>query len=317
MKTKLDSKRIWLFLLFAFGIAWTMELVIYLKGGLTSLSVGSLAWLLLLVSMAAPALAHLLTRWITREGWKDLFLRPLFRSGKRFWLVAWLITPIFLFLGLLVYFLLFPQYFDSSLSIASNLLAQTAQKTGKAIPLTPSLFIIVQAIQGILLAPIINSLAVLGEEFGWRAYLLPKLMPLGGRNAMLIIGAIWGLWHWPIIFMGYEYGLSYPGAPWLGAIIFLWFTFIIGTYLGWLTLKTKNVWPAVIAHGSINGIAAIALLFVKGHPDPLFGPAVVGLVASLPFAFLAIWLLARSDVFSRTGAAAVQPESLLAHSGLD
>jgi hypothetical protein len=186
MKTRVDSIRIGFFLLFGFGIVWVLDLVIHLKGGLASLSMGSLAWVLLTVSMAAPALAHLLTRWITREGWKDLSLRPQFKPNKSFWL--------------------------------------------------------------------------------------------------------------------------YPGAPWLGAITFVWFTFIIGTFLGWLTLKAKSVWPAVIAHGSINGIAAIALLVVKGQPNPLLGPTVVGLLASLPFSFLVFWLLWRSDVFAQVIESPQQPE---------
>ena len=123
-------------------------------------------------------------------------------------------------------------------------------------------------------------------------------MPLGGRKAMLIMGAIWGVWHWPFLYMGYEYGFDYPGYPWLGPIVFLWFTFIVGTFLAWLTLKTKSVWPAVIAHAAINGMALIEPLIVTGQPDTLLGPVAVGLIASLPFAILALILLWRSDVFS-------------------
>jgi uncharacterized protein len=41
-----------------------------------------------------------------------------------------------------------------------------------------------------VLAPIINSIATFGEEFGWRANLLEKFMPLGGRKALLIMGVI-------------------------------------------------------------------------------------------------------------------------------
>ena len=156
----------------------------------------------------------------------------------------------------------------------------------------------VQVVQAILISPIVNGLPVLGEEFGWRAYLLPKLMPYGGRKAMLEMGIIWGVWHWPVIFMGYEYGLSYPGAPWLGALIFLWFTFVIGTFLGWLTLQSRSVWPAVIAHSSINGIALLAPYLLTGQPNPLIGPSMVGLLGSLPFALVAIWLLSRSRVFA-------------------
>lgn len=298
MKTNIEQKRINIFLLFAFGITWTIDLIIYLTGGLKNFSVLSPTGALMTVSMAAPALAHILTRWITKEGWKDLYLRPRAKKVKRFWLMAWLGTPLLVLLGFAIYFLILPQYFDPTLATVSKLLTQTAQQTGKTIPLTPAMFLIVQVVQAILISPIVNGLPVLGEEFGWRAYLLAKLVPYGWRRAMLEMGIIWGVWHWPVIFMGYEYGLSYPGAPWLGALIFLWFTFIVGTFLGWLTLQSRSVWPAVIAHSSINGIALLAPYLVKGQPNPLIGPSLVGLLGSLPFTLMAIWLLSRSRVFA-------------------
>jgi len=314
MKTKIESKRIWLYLLFAFGIAWAIDLVIYMTGGLTDLKTGSLPWILLVVSMAAPALANLLMRRITGEGSKNLYLRPRFKQTKRYWLLAWLGTPLLVLLGMVMYYILLPKYFDPTLSAESKLLAQLAQRTGKVLPITPVMLFIIQITQAILIAPFINGLAAFGEEFGWRAYLLPKLMPLGGRKAMLVMGLIWGLWHWPAIFMGFEFGLSYPGFPWLGPIAMLWFTFVVGTFLGWLTLKVGSVWPAALAHGSINSIGVIALYLAKGQPNPLLGPAGVGLLASLPFTLLALWLLWRSDIFSMTESTINQPKSLPAHS---
>jgi membrane protease YdiL (CAAX protease family) len=298
MHQKFDSKRVWIFLLIAFGIAWVIDLAIYMTGGLTDFSVFSLAGGLMVVSMFAPSMAHILTRLFTKEGWKGLKLRLHFKQGKSFWFLAWFLTPMLAILGMGIYFIIFPQYFDPTFAAAGKVLAQTAQRTGKPVPVTPVMLVLIQTIQVILLAPILNGLATFGEEFGWRAYLLQKLMPLGGRKAMLVLGVVWGLWHWPIIFMGFEYGLSYPGYPWLGPLVMLWFTFIISIFFSWLTIKSKSVWPAVIAHASLNGIAAIAAFFTKGQPNTLLGPALAGLLASLPFAVMAVWLLLRSSVFS-------------------
>jgi membrane protease YdiL (CAAX protease family) len=257
-----------------------------------------LAGVLLLVSMFAPSLAHLLTRLLTREGWKDLYLAPRFRHGWPFWVVAWLGTPLLVLLGEAIFYLIFPAYFDPALTNARHVLEQGAQASGSPAPFGPEIFILAQAIQAILLAPLLNGLFTLGEEFGWRAYLLPKLMPLGGRKAMLLLGLIWGVWHWPVIFMGYEYGFGYAGAPWLGPLVFLWFTFIFSTFLAWMTLKSGSVWPAVIGHASMNGIAAIGALVLRGQPNPLVGPLSIGVLGSLPFAALALWLIWRSDVLS-------------------
>ncbi|MER3459512.1 MAG: CPBP family intramembrane metalloprotease domain-containing protein, partial [Chloroflexota bacterium] len=93
---------------------------------------------------------------------------------------------------------------------------------------SPWLAVIAGAVQAILLAPLLNALPVFGEEFGWRAYLQPKLLPLGGRKAMLLMGLIWGVWHWPVVAMGYNFGLDYVGAPWLGMLLMVWFTLAFG-----------------------------------------------------------------------------------------
>ena len=298
MKTNLDSRRIILFLLFAFGIAWALALAIDLTGGLTNLTPGKTAWFLMVLAMFSPALANVLTRWATKEGWKETYLKVSLKQNKRYWLIAWIATPVLLLLGMIIYFALFPQYYDASLSGVSKVLAQSTQQTGKAIPISPQLFLVVQIFQAILLSPIINSIAAYVGYVVVAFVILLLIMPLGGRKALLIMGAIWGVWHWPFIFMGYEYGLNYPGYPWLGSIVFLWFTFIIGTFLAWLTLKSRSIWPAVIAHAALNGIAPLALLLIEGQPNPLLGPAAVGLVASVPFAILGLALFLRADIFS-------------------
>jgi membrane protease YdiL (CAAX protease family) len=291
MDTKLDTRRIVLFLAFAFGIAWITGLVIYLTGGLTNspqLFPGvSLALVLLAtIYMWAPALGNILTRLITREGWHEMGLRPNFKKGWRFWLAGWVLPAVMTLVGAALFFVLFPQYFDAGLSYVRKLQASSPAASA----MTPWTLVIVQTIQAILISPLVNSLATFGEEFGWRAYLLPKLMPLGGRKAMLWIGLIWGIWHWPVIFMGYEYGFSYPGFPWVGPLLFIWITFCFGTFLGWLVLRGKSVWPAVIGHAAINGIAGLAAMIMIGQPNPLLGPLPVGIIGSLGYALVAIAL---------------------------
>ncbi len=130
-------------------------------------------------------------------------------------------------------------------------------------------------------------------------------MPLGGRKTMLLIGLIWGIWHWPVIFMGYEYGFSYPGYPWVGPLLFLWVTFGLGIFLGWLTLRSKSVWPAVIGHAAINGIAGAAILVVIGNPNPLLGPLPVGIIGSLGYAAVSLAIF-----FSRQGTQRIELKKL-------
>jgi membrane protease YdiL (CAAX protease family) len=289
MNANLDTRRIAIFLGFAFGIAWITGLIIYLNGGLVNspqIAPGvSLALVLLAtVYMWAPALGNILTRLITREGWSEVGLRPHFRHGWPYWLAAWFLPAVMTFAGAALFFVLFPRYYDASLPLVRQMLAGSPAAAG----MSPWTVAIVQSAVGVLIAPIINSLATFGEEFGWRAYLLPKLMPLGGRKAMLWIGLIWGVWHWPVILMGYNYGFDYAGYPWAGPLLFLWVTFGLGVFLGWLTLRAKSVWPAVIGHAAINGIAAVSVLAITGEPSTLIGPLPVGIIGSLGFAAAAI-----------------------------
>jgi membrane protease YdiL (CAAX protease family) len=294
VSSTIDVKRIAIFIALAFGIAWMGGLVIYLTGGLVNSPIISgrinLALVILtVVYMGAPAIAHLLTRLISREGWRDLYLRPKFRQGWPYWIICWIAPAVFIFLGAAVFFVIFPQNFDPSLRLVRSMMESASG--GQSLPqIDPWMVLVTQSLFAIVIAPILNAIPILGEEFGWRAYLLPKLMPLGGRKAVLLTGVIWGVWHWPVIAMGYNYGFSYPGSPWLGPIAMVWFTVVFGTLIGWASLRAGSVWPAVIGHGALNGMAGIVAVFVQGHPNTLLGPSVVGVIGSIGFTVVALIL---------------------------
>lgn len=298
MEKQLETKRIWIFLAFAVGIAWIVGLVIYLTGGLVNSPVigggFTLATLLLATGyMSAPSLANIFTRLITREGWKDLFIRPRLKQGWKYWLIAWLGTPALMLAGGIIYYLIFPQYFDVSLDYVNELLRMAAVSAGNmpSLAINPWVYLVIQTGLGILISPFVNLIFVFGEEFGWRAYLVRKLLPLGGRKAMILTGLIWGLWHAPVIAMGHNFGLEYPGFPWLGILAMTWFCITSGIFASWMALKAQSVWPAVIFHAILNGVAGIVLVTTTGQPNPLFGPASVGFVSGIGFLLAAIAIL--------------------------
>jgi len=296
MITGANKKRIYIFLAFAFGISWAVALVIYLTGGLENSPTytfegGQITLAIILLAsmyMFGPAIANLLTRIITREGKKDLFLQPNFDQKRGFYyLAAWFLPGLLTIAGAIFFFLLFPQFYDKNLSTLQSMLAAS----GQAGSINPWIIAIMQALQALFISPILNAISTFGEEFGWRAYLQPKLMPLGGRKAVLLTGLIWGVWHWPIIFMGYNYGSDYFGAPFLGPLAMVWFTLGLSVIFGWLSIKAHSLWPAVIAHGAINGIAALGSIFVKGNPDSLLGPTPVGIVGGFGLTLIAVLIL--------------------------
>ena len=296
MITGSNKKRLFIFLAFAFGISWATALVIYLTGGLDNsptytFAGGEINLAIILLSsvyMFGPAIGNLVARIITKEGKSDLFLLPHFDNKRGFcYLAAWFLPGLLTILGAILFFVQFPNYFDKSFSALKDLLAASGQ-TGK---INPWIIVVTQALQALIISPILNAIPTFGEEFGWRGYLQPKLMPLGGRKAVILTGLIWGVWHWPVIFMGYNYGKDYFGAPFLGPLVMVWFTLALSVIFGWLSIKAHSLWPAVIAHGALNGIASLGLFFVKGSPDSLLGPAPVGIVGGIGLTITAALIL--------------------------
>ena len=286
----LQRRRIGVFLAVAFGVSWATALVIWATGGLADspeIAGGfTLATVLLPTAyMFGPAVGNVVARIATGEGWDRHRLRPEFEGTMWTYAAAWLVPAGLTVVGAALYFAVFPGQFDPTMAAFRD------QMASMGVGMDPWLLVAIQIASALTIAPLLNALFAFGEEFGWRAYLLPKLAPLGRRRAILLTGVVWGVWHWPIIAMGYNYGFDYPGFPWSGMVAFLGFTVGAGTFLAVLTEREGSVWPASIGHGAINAIAGVAALFVAGQPNSLLGPTPVGLVAALPWLALAAWLL--------------------------
>jgi len=106
-------------------------------------------------------------------------------------------------------------------------------------------------------------LGAFGEELGWRGWLLPKLLPLGVWPALLAVGALWGIWHAPVILLGH----NYPDAPVLGLLLFVPFCMIWGVLHGWVRLATGSVWPSALMHGTLNASAGFFMMVVAAGQD--------------------------------------------------
>jgi membrane protease YdiL (CAAX protease family) len=293
-----QRRRVGVFCLVAFGLSWTVGAVIYLTGGLRDSPVLietpriTLAIALLSTGyMWAPAVANVVTRLVTDEGWADLRLRPRRREWP-VWIVAWLGPVLLILVGVGAYVLLVPTAVDPTLE---TLRAALGLPAGAPLPASPPVLLALLVAQAVVVAPVINSLFTFGEEFGWRGYLLPKLLPLGWRPAVLLSGVIWGVWHWPVIAMGHNYGVGYPGAPWTGLLAMTWFTVVVGAFLAWVAVRAGSVWPATIGHAALNGAGGLGLLLVAGNPTPLLGPAAAGVVVTLGWAVVAVAVLWRDE----------------------
>jgi len=95
-----------------------------------------------------------------------------------------------------------------------------------------------------------GSIITLGEEFGWRGYVQEKLLRGYGLNrGLVLLGVIWGLWHLPIVLMGW----NFPNHPVLGGLLLMPIgTVFMGAFLGWIYLRSGSIWMPSLAHAAIN-----------------------------------------------------------------
>lgn len=280
------QRRISIFLILTFLITWVGEFFLWRAGGLQN----SKAQFFLALIMLVPAISTLLTRSITKEGLQNLWLRPDIKKHLKTYLAAWVGPGLLIIFGTVLYYLVFPNKFDGSMTIIKNSINALNPEGGSQLTSSQlQITVLSQFLMALFLSPILNFIPCLGEELGWRGYLLPKMAALVNRKkAILLSGLIWGIWHAPIIAMGYNYGTNYPGFPWLGIIGMTIFCMFVGSFFSWLTFRAQSALPAAIAHGALNGMAAIGVFFLNGTPEPFLGPYPVGILGGFGFIIVGI-----------------------------
>lgn len=274
--SRLDTRGIAAFVAIAYGFSWLCVLGFVLGFGTGPEKASGVFKAFAALSMFGPTVATLL---VARKVSplpslkRDTGLGP-GQHRLRFFLLAWLGTPVAVLGALLLSALVYPQAMD--LTGLSGMRAQLAQLPAEAVAqlgklAEPGVFLALQVVQGVLLGPLLNAPIIFGEEWGWRGYLLPRLLPLGQWRALVLSGVIWGLWHAPLILLGY----NYPQHPVLGILLFTVVCVLLGILLGWMRLATGSIWSAVLAHGSVNALGP--LVMVLGHAGTPPDTALVGL----------------------------------------
>jgi uncharacterized protein len=264
MFTKLtDSAKAFLFYVFAFGLTVTVSLLYPILGEITGY-----------IHMYTPTLAVLMMMLVvtrdgySKAGWATLGLH---RLGLRWWVVA-LVGPL----------------------VAMSAIYGLVWSIGIAHAVVPDgLF------TPAVLAPMLSSglglswAVAMGEEIGFRGYLLPRLMHLGTTRALLLSGLAHAIWHLPLMFLT-------PFIPVLGNSLIMVPVFVLiltggGVFYGYLRLRSRSVWPATLAHGGINWLFAMfAGLTVTASPVVL--AYLVGETGFLTLAAVVLaagWLLYR------------------------
>lgn len=105
-----------------------------------------------------------------------------------------------------------------------------------------------------------SSASALGEEIGWRGFLVPELSKVTSFTGVgLISGIIWASWHYPeLIFANYN-----GGTPaWYSLTCFTVMVIAMSFIYAWMRLKSGSVWTGVFLHASHN-------LFIQSIFTPL------------------------------------------------
>ena len=282
-----DKKGTIKYLVWTFLIAWIMQVIVGIvyRNGLVI--VGQL---IMAVVMFAPLLGVLLSgNKLSGMGWK-----PRLKGKIKFLLAAWFLPAVLTAIGAALYFVVFPGHFDLSggyVEAAGPEILEQLEAQG----LTYPVYVLINVVGCITYIPLFNMFAAVGEEAGWRGFMYPQLKArFGKRRGWLISGIIWGIWHWPVIWLiGYEYGTDYVGFPIVGMLAFCIITVALGILCDWLYEKTECIWIPSIFHGAVNAVGAIpmTLCITNIGSMRLLGPAPVGLLAGLPMIIFAAILL--------------------------
>ncbi|WP_309119575.1 type II CAAX endopeptidase family protein [Paenibacillus sp.] len=253
------------------------------KAGMFSIAVMMIASVMGLLKlpgqlyMFAPVLAMLVVLLVTgdlfkRKSWAELGLN---KAGFKYWGFA-LLAPVVVLAA--AYLILW------STPYASFFVPEgTTAATWFIIPV--KLFVAIV---------LYTATSSLGEELGWRGYLLPKLAGFGRKKAMALVGLLHGAFHFPIMLAG-DYHSA--GNPWIVIPMFLTTTVLISFVFGAMRIAAGSVWPAAIMHAVHNIFWATFGEFTQTHStaaEYLGGES--GFVAIALYGLLAVWIMKKEKI---------------------
>jgi uncharacterized protein len=201
--------------------------------------------------MWSPALAAFTTKKIFREKIREL---PWGWSGARYaWLAYFIPIGYALPVYLVVWLTGLGGFYD--VDLARKIAAQFGW-----INLSPSLLLVLFVPLTATLGMVAKMSRALGEEIGWRGFLVPELSKVVGFSGTAIIsGLMWAVYHYPVLLFA-DYNAGTP--TWYGLICFTTMVVASSFILAWLTLRSGSLWPAAIFHASHN-------LFIQSILSPL------------------------------------------------
>lgn len=271
---------IW-YVVISFVFSWTLFLIPVVFPVQDEINKQILMTVFFALAMWGPGIAAMVANRISGRPFSALRLNTL--GPKRYYLWALFLFPVLSLLTILTTILIGAGHFDVNFTLIREAMADAPGVDRLDI----RLILAIQIVSAVLVAPFFNSLLALGEELGWRGFLLPRLMPLGQWPAILLSGVIWGFWHAPAVVQG----LNYPGYPILGIFMMIVFCVLAGIILSWLYLNTRSPWSAALGHGSINAVAGLPVMFLVPGLDMAFGGTLSSVAGWIPLLLFVVWTM--------------------------
>lgn len=245
------------FLVLTFGWSWAALAVAWVLG----VSLDNPVAQLLTVAMVPAFCAVIVRRWITREGFTDAGLRPRLREHWKHYAAALLIPGAALAVGL-------------GLAAVTGMWSPDASFDPGALALTVA--------TGPLVA-VATAWLFWGEEFGWTAYLRDRLLPGRPVATTFLTGCIWGVWHFPLPWVGYFGGGVDVTDAFIAMLLWLPLSILLEFLIGWLWAETGSVWSGALLHAGSNLVAAAGLGAAFGGQISMSAQTALYCCALLPF----------------------------------
>ena len=264
----MNAKKLITFLLLAFLPVMGIGLAIHFapEGGAGAIITG----LLTTGCMLIPLLAVILTQLV----FKERILGDIGLSFKlnRWWLIGWLLIPVLSFAILGVSLLMPGAHWAPDGEMVRRAMAQMPAGIGLGG------FLVLSTLSGLLAGATINAVLAFGEEAAWRGWLPKQFENKSLLVQSLIIGSIWGLWHFPLILNGH----NYPQHPVAGVFMMVLLCILMTPLLLYFRKKSGSVIVPAIMHGSVNALVGISNLLVEPANDLLIGgPGLAGMLVFL------------------------------------
>ncbi|MDE6639109.1 MAG: CPBP family intramembrane metalloprotease [Acetatifactor sp.] len=278
-----NRAQIKIYLLLVLGICYILGVTAYF----TQTSEWSVAYQILQKGFTAfPVTAAIFTRRITKDNTKWRISFNVWKNIK-LWAFCAFVPGILIVIGAALYFVLFPDQYSSNLNLGSFI------GTEQVIQITnPLQFSVVCVLIAAVCIPV--QLLELGEEIGWREYLLPKQIAVYGvKKGILLNGFYWGIAHLPLIYFGFNYSSENAGAPWSNMFMMMLVCLALGVICSYVMVRSNNVMYCAIIHGVVNVIGEIPVFISTSGKNGLLGPNPTGLISMSGLILCAIIMFMR------------------------